>query len=89
MASLRRVKSSSALPNSDQAPQLALSRELPSTADLKFVRILISTPYIIIPYIIIPYSPVQVEDRSEATNAAIENMEVKHGEPLVVQFAAP
>lgn len=43
MASLRRVKSSSALPNSDQAPQLALSRELPSTADLKFVRILIST----------------------------------------------
>ena len=43
MASLRRVKSSSALPNSDQAPQIALSRELPSTADLKFVRILIST----------------------------------------------
>ena len=43
MASLRRVKSSSALPNSDQAPQIALSRELPSTADLKFVRTLIST----------------------------------------------
>ncbi|CAI8004588.1 Ragulator complex protein LAMTOR1 [Geodia barretti] len=30
-----------------------------------------------------------VTDRSEATAAAVESMEVKHGEPLVVQFAAP
>ena len=35
-----------------------------------------------------PPSP-QVTDRSEATAAAVESMEVKHGEPLVVQFAAP
>ena len=30
-----------------------------------------------------------MEDRSEATNAAVHSMEVKHGEPLVVQFATP
>ena len=37
MASLRRVKNSSALPNSDQTPEISLSKELPSSADLKFV----------------------------------------------------
>ena len=37
IASLRRVKSSSAMPNSDQPPPIALSRELTSSADLKFV----------------------------------------------------
>jgi len=31
----------------------------------------------------------QIMDRSEAASAAIDSMEVKHGEPLVVQFAAP
>ena len=30
-----------------------------------------------------------MEDRSEATNTAVNGMEVKHGEPLVVQFATP
>ncbi|XP_003383573.1 PREDICTED: ragulator complex protein LAMTOR1-like [Amphimedon queenslandica] len=66
IASLRRVKSSSAMPNSDQPPPIALSRELTSSADLKFLL-----------------------DRSEATDAAVASMEVKHGEALVVQFAAP
>ena len=31
----------------------------------------------------------QIMDRSEAASAAVDSMEVKHGEPLVVQFAAP
>jgi len=37
-------------------------------------------------------SPTDVKfimDRSEAASAAVDSMEVKHGEPLVVQFAAP
>ena len=33
--------------------------------------------------------PPQITDRSEAASAAVESMEIKHGEPLVVQFAAP
>ena len=31
----------------------------------------------------------QITDRSEAASSAVDSMEVKHGEPLVVQFAAP
>ena len=31
----------------------------------------------------------QISDRSEAANTAVESMEIKSGEPLVVQFAAP
>ena len=37
----------------------------------------------------VPFYAIQMEDRSEATNAAVHSMEVKHGEPLVVQFATP
>lgn len=66
MASLSRVKKSSALPNSDQPPQMVLSKELPATADLNFLT-----------------------EQSEATKSAVDSMEVKHGEPLVVQFSTP
>ena len=37
IASLRRVKHNSTLPNPDQNPVIALSKELPTSADLKFV----------------------------------------------------
>ena len=37
MASLRRVRNNSALPNSESNPQISLSQDLPSSADLKFV----------------------------------------------------
>ena len=36
-----------------------------------------------------PFHLPQITDRSEAASAALESMEIKHGEPLVVQFAAP
>lgn len=31
----------------------------------------------------------QITDRTEAADAAVQSMEIKGGEPLVVQFAAP
>jgi hypothetical protein len=39
IASLRRVKSTSAFPNSDQPPQIVLSRDLVSSVDIKFVSV--------------------------------------------------
>ena len=31
----------------------------------------------------------QITDRSEAASVAVQSIEIKHGEPVVVQFAAP
>lgn len=67
VASMRGVsRQATKLPNSNQPPQVLLSKELVSPTDLRFIA-----------------------DRAEAAASAVRSMEIKHGEPLVVQFAAP
>lgn len=93
------------LPASNQPPNVMLSKELVSPSDIKFVSSLSpyshppspsSSPlFTFMQSLWFLYNYLhcdddfQISDRSEAASLAVESMEIKSGEPLVVQFSAP
>ena len=77
-----RANKGSKLPNSASAPHVVLSRELISPTDIRFVS------HLLFIFDLVLFSSCdQIAERAQSTSEALSNLDIKQGEPLVVQFA--